>query len=352
MKKGVRGHKGARLRALFVLWGMGILLSGGSLTGCQGAEGGKREGKWTEPELVLCYGEVNPEGHIMTDSARYFADEVERLSQGRIVVEIYPSGQMGDDKQCYRAMQMGSLDLYRGNSASLAECGNPMVSALALPYIFRDREHFWKVCESELGQEILDDIQVSAKGMKGIAYLDEGARNFFTTEQPVTRIGDMKGLKIRMQLSGLMEDTVSALGAQAVPIAYVELYTALQSGSVDGAENPPVSYYYNKFYEVAPYYVKDGHTYAPGVILVSEITWNTLKEEERQVILEAARLTQDYNRAEIEQADQKAYQALLQEGVEILELEDPEAWSDAVEPVYQKYGAQFLDLIEQIRGMR
>jgi tripartite ATP-independent transporter DctP family solute receptor len=295
---------------------------------------------------------VNPEGHIMTDSAQYFADEVERLSQGRIVVEIYPSGQMGDDKQCYRAMQMGSLDLYRGNSASLADCGNPMVSALALPYIFRDREHFWKVCESELGQEILDDIQVSAKGMKGIAYLDEGARNFFTTEQPVTRIEDMKNLKIRMQLSGLMEDTVAALGAQAVPIAYVELYTALQSGSVDGAENPPVSYYYNKFYEVAPYYVKDGHTYAPGVILISEITWNALKEEEQQVILKAARLTQDYNRAEIEKADQKAYQALERAGVEILELEDPEAWSDAVEPVYQKYGAQFLDLIGQVRSMK
>ncbi|RKJ04349.1 TRAP transporter substrate-binding protein [bacterium D16-54] len=352
MKKDGEGQKGTGIRTLLAFWGVSILLSGSSLTGCSPSGSGNKESRKAEPDLVLCYGEVNPEGHIMTDSAQYFADEVERLSQGRIVVEIYPSGQMGDDKQCYRAMQMGSLDLYRGNSASLADCGNPMVSALALPYIFRDREHFWKVCESELGQEILDDIQVSAKGMKGIAYLDEGARNFFTTEQPVTRIEDMKNLKIRMQLSGLMEDTVAALGAQAVPIAYVELYTALQSGSVDGAENPPVSYYYNKFYEVAPYYVKDGHTYAPGVILISEITWNALKEEEQQVILKAARLTQDYNRAEIEKADQKAYQALERAGVEILELEDPEAWSDAVEPVYQKYGAQFLDLIGQVRSMK
>lgn len=335
-----------------LLSGMVVLLVSGCLIGCDALGISKGENRKTEPDLVLCYGEVNPEGHIMTDSAKFFADEVERLSEGQIVVEIYPSGQMGDDQQCYRAMQMGSLDLYRGNSASLVECGNPMVSALALPYIFRDREHFWKVCESELGQEILDDIEVSAKGMKGIAYLDEGARNFFTRERPITRIEDMENLKIRMQLSGLMEDTVAALGAKAVPIAYVELYTALQSGSVDGAENPPVSYFYNKFYEVAPYYVKDSHTYAPGVILISEITWDTLNEKQQQVILEAAQLTQAYNRAEIERADRQAYQALEKAGVEILELEDPEAWSAAVEPVYQKYGAQFLGLIEQVQEMR
>ena len=103
---------------------------------------------------------------------------------------------------------------------------------------------------------------------------------------------------------------------------------------------------------MAPYYVKDSHTYAPGVILISEITWDSLTEEEQQVILEAARLTQEYNREEIERADRQAYQALKEAGVEILELEDPEAWSAAVEPVYQKYGAQFLELIRQVREMR
>lgn len=349
---GGQGWKRSRILRQALLPGAAFLLAGGILAGWGGAEMSGKEDKAVEPDLVLCYGEVNSEAHIMTKAAEYFAEEVERLSEGKIAVEIYPSGQMGDDARCYRAMQMGALDLYRGNSASLAECGNPMVSALALPYIFRDREHFWKVCDSPLGQEILDDIQVTAKGMKGIAYLDEGARNFFTREKPVTRVEDMKGLNIRMQLSGLMEDTVAALGARAVPIAYVELYTALQSGSVDGAENPPVSYYYNKFYEVAPYYVKDGHTYAPGVILISEITWNTLTEEERQVILEAARRTQAYNREEIDRADNKAYEALERAGVQILEPEDKDAWGKAMEPVYQKYGAPFLDLIEEIRQMR
>ena len=144
-----------------------------------------------EPEIVLCYGEVNPEGHVLTDSAQYFADRVSELTGGKVMVEIYPSGQLGDDARCYQSMEMGALDLYRGNSMSLVDSGNPMMSALVLPYVFRDREHFWKVCSSDLGREILDNIQ-DCTGMIGLAYLDEGARNFFTADRPVRRLEDMK----------------------------------------------------------------------------------------------------------------------------------------------------------------
>lgn len=304
----------------------------------------------SEPEIVLCYGEVNPEGHIMTEAAHFFADKVSELTDGKVVVEIYPSGQLGDDARCYQAMEMGTLDLYRGNSMSLVEYGNSMISVLVLPYIFKDREHFWTVCESELGKEVLDNLQ-DCTGMIGLAYLDEGARNFFTVDKPIRRLEDMKGLKIRVQVTSMMGDTVEALGAEPVPIDYVELYTALDSGVVDGAENPPVSYYYNKFYKVAPYYVKDGHTYTPGVIMVSKITWKNLKKEYQDALTEAARETQEYNRRAIADADKAAYAALEREGVKILELEDPEVWSRAMEPVYRKYGAENMELIRKIREM-
>ena len=199
--------KGTLRLSLFV-----AIVSAGAFgqTGCGSVLQGEHKEKQriTEPELVLCYGEVNQEGHIMTDSAKYFAGRVEELSGGRITVEIYPSGQMGDDAQCYEAMKTGALDLYRGNSASLAECGDLMISALALPYIFRDREHFWKVCRSNLGKEILGGYpEPQYLGMIGLAYLDEGARNFLTTDSPVRRLEDMKNRKIRMQISDLMEET-------------------------------------------------------------------------------------------------------------------------------------------------
>lgn len=306
----------------------------------------------TEPDFVLCYGEVNPEGNIMTDSAMFFAEKVKELSHGKVLVEIYSSGQLGDDDRCYQAMKMGALDLYRGNCSSLVNCGEPMATALALPYIFRDRAHFWKVCNSSLGEQILEDIESSCEGMIGLAYLDEGARNFFTTSKPITELADMKGLVLRMQDSEIMLDTASALGAVAVPIKYVELYSSLQAETVDGAENPVSSYWSNKFYEAAPYYVKDGHTYSPGVLIASEITWNQLGEEYQQILRQAAQLTQEYNKNRIEKTEKMVYESLEAMGVKITEIKDRQSWSEAMEPVYQKHGKQFTNLIKAIQNIK
>lgn len=305
-----------------------------------------------EPEFVLCYGEVNSGDHIMLQTAEYFAEQVKKLSDGKVLVEIYPSGQLGDDARCYQAMQMGALDLYRGNSASLTGEETPMISMLALPYLFEGREHFWNVCNSEIGKEILENVQESCKGMRAIAFVDEGTRNFFTTERAINRLDDIQGMEMRIQVSDVMTDTMLALGAIPVPMEYVELYSALSAKTVDGAENPPISYYYNKFYKAAPFYVKDAHTYAPGVILISEITWEKLGEQYQRVIMEAAKLTQGYNAQEIQKAEDEAYEVLKDEGVFITELLDPENWREAVEPVYEKYGAQFQDMIEKIETMK
>lgn len=302
-------------------------------------------------ELTLSYGDVNPFGHVIVNAAEYFRDQLYEKTEGRIWMEIYPSGQLGDDAECYQGMQMGAVDMYRGNASSLTDFGKNQISALALPYIFRDRTHFWSVCTSDLGKSILANLQEVGTGMVAICFLDEGARNFFTTQKPVTKLEDLAGLKIRVQQSALMMDTVAALGASPTPVDYAELYTSLQSGIVDGAENPPASYFSNKFYEVAPYYVLDGHTYSPSVILISEITWNSLSAEDQAIFMEVGAMTQDYNRAEIEAADQAAYENLKAEGVQILQLEDQEKWVKAMDPVYEKHGADFLDLIAQIQGM-
>ena len=308
--------------------------------------------KEVEPEFVLSYGEVNLEGHIMTETAHYFAECVKVLSKGKVLIEIYSSGQLGDDAKCYQAMQMGALDIYRGNCASLTGTEVPMVSIMSLPYLFVDSDHFWKVCSSELGKRLLEDIEDSIQGLRGLAFVDEGVRNFFTTNKPITKLEDMEGLIIRMQVSDIMLDTVSALGGIAVPMEYVELYSALESQTVDGAENPLTSYYYNKFYEVAPYYIKNEHTYSPGVILMSDITWEKLGEEYQNVIMEAAVQTQEYNRSKIKEAEQSVYEELREKGVMVTELTDLEEWRKAVKPVYQKYGIQFMDIISEIDNMR
>lgn len=327
-----------------------ILALVGTFVFAQGSKEAATDG--SKPQIVLRYGDVNPLGHVLLESAEYFADQVAQLSEGRIKIEIYPSGQLGDDNEVYQAMQMGAVDLYRGNASSMSDFGKMQVTALALPYIFRDRDHFWAVCAGDLGQEILADIQKSGSRMVGLFYMDEGARNFFTTKAPVTTMADLKNLKIRVQNSQLMLDTVSALGANPTPIDYAELYTALQTGVVDGAENPPASYFSNKFYEVAPYYVLDGHTFSPSVVLMSEIVWNRLSADDKAILEKAGQLTEEYNRQAIEAADEKAYADLRNAGVKITTLTDAQKWSDAMANVYAKHGSAYIETINKVKAVK
>ena len=344
--------KKSKLMALI----LSSILSIGVLAGCSSDKAPETPGETPAAgngaQVVLRYGDVNPEGHVLLDSAAFFAEKVDELTNGEVKIEIYPSGQLGDDNEVYQALQMGAVDLYRGNSASLTDFGSMEVTALALPYIFRDRDHFWAVAKGEVGRGILENISETGSRMKGLFYMDEGARNFFTTDAPVTMMEDLKNLKIRVQNSALMLDTISALGANPTPIDYAELYTSLQTGVVDGAENPPASYYSNKFYEVAPYYVLDGLTYAPSVVLMSEITWGKLSKEHQDALVEAGKLTEDFNKDAIQAADEKAYEDLKAAGVEITELEDAEKWAEAMKPVYEKHGANFLELIEEVKAVK
>ncbi len=301
-------------------------------------------------EFILKYGEVNSNEHTMSKTAYYFAKQVNELSNGEIIIEIYPSGQLGDDIQCYRSLKMGSLDFYRGNSASLSSEKKSLISAMSLPYLFTNRNHFWNVCNSELGDKILEDVQYSFPGIRALAFFDEGARNFFTTDKPITSLNDMDGLEIRMQSSGIMIDTALSLGVIPAQSEYVELYSSLQSKTIDGAENPPISYYYNKFYKVAPYYVKDNHTYSPGVLLISELTWNNLGNKYQEIIMEAAKRAQEYNKIKLIIDEQEVYSKLREEGVTITELTDIEEWRKAVDPIYEKNN-RFSDIVEEIKKM-
>ncbi len=323
-----------------------ILLLALILSAC-GADGGS-----AQPDagsIILRYGDVNPDGNITTKTARYFAQQVKALSNGRLEVEVYPSGVLGDELQSYQQIQMGALDLYRANGGSLSKIGSKATSVLALPFLFRDRDHLWNVLRGDIGREILNDLQESSTQMVGLFYLDEGPRNLFMVEKPVRRVEELKGLHIRAMVSDVLEDTLLALGAVPVESTYAELYNTLKSGAVDGADNPVASYCSNKFYQVAPYYIRTGHMYPPSIVVISEITWEHLSEEDREVLHQAAGLAMDYDRAEIDAAEEEAYRFLREEGIEILQPEEPEKWKEAVRPVYDKYSAGLEDLVRRIQ---
>lgn len=298
--------------------------------------------------VVLKYGELNPDTHPMTVVAKEFARLVKEKSGGQVVVDVYPASQLGDERTEMQGVQMGAIDLFRANAVSMGDFGAKKSNIFSLPYLFRDREHLWKVLNGPIGKEIKDDIVKSKTGMVAVAYMEEGQRHFFFRDAPVSSLAQMKGKKIRVPQTQILIDTVKAFGAAPTPISYSELYSALQTGIVDGAENPPTGYLANNFYEVAKYYVLDGHTYSPSIMIMSEITWNKLTPAQRTAIEAAARETEVFNKANAEKADNEAFAELKKRGAQIVTVTDLPKWPEAVDPVYKKYASDATDTIKKI----
>lgn len=294
----------------------------------------------SDKKYTFKYGELNPNGHILDECGDKFAALVLEKSKGRIKIEVFPAGQLGDEKTSYQTLQMGggAIDMFRGNTNALGDFGLKKLTLFGLPFIFRDRAHLWNVLNSEIGKDFLAEPQTMGIGMVGLFYMDEGSRNFFTAKDKVIKsIKDFNGMKLRVPTTDLMTETVSALGIQSTPISFGELYSAIQAGTVDGAEQPHAGYYSGKFYEVAPNYILDGHTYSPGIVLMSEEVWNKLDKEDQGIIMAAAKEAEEWNRANIEALDKKLLDDIRAAGVNIIEVPDKTPYIEATKAVALKY---------------
>ncbi len=312
------------------------------LAGC-GAKAEKKAAAAPEKKTYqLKYAELNPNGHIMDNCGDEFARLVKEKSGGRITIDVFPAGQLGDEKTAYQTLQMGggAIDIARGNTNSLGDFGAKKLTLFGLPFTFRDREHLWKVLNSEIGQSYLKEMQEINSGMVGLFYLDEGARNFFTgNKKPIKAFADFKGKKLRVPTTNLMSDTVAALGAQSTPISFSELYSALQTGAVDGAEQPHSGYASNKFYEVAPNYLLTGHTYSPSIVLMSAKVWDAMDAEAQKIIMEAGKETENWNKSNIEKLDADLLEQIKKAGANVIEVKDKTPYIEALKPIIPKYSA-------------
>ncbi|TCO68815.1 TRAP transporter substrate-binding protein [Marinisporobacter balticus] len=297
-----------------------------------------------KPSYTFKYAELNPDGHIMAQSGQQFAKLVSEKSNGRIKIEVFPAGQLGDEKTMYQTLQMGggAIDICRGNTNALGDFGAKKLTLFGLPFIFRDRAHLWNVLDSEIGEEFLREPEEIGSSMRGLFYLDEGSRHFFTSKDIVIdSIDDFKGLKLRVPTTDLMTDTVSALGVQSTPISFSELYSSLQTGTVDGAEQPFSGYFSNKFYEVAPNYILTGHTYSPSIVLMSESVWSKLDEEDQSLVMEAAKEAEKWNRENIEKLDTDLLEQIKAAGANVVEVPDKTPYIEATKSVVLKYATGY-----------
>lgn len=313
---------------------------------------GAPESSATETMVTLKFAEQLPEGHIMANTLTYFAEEVEKLSNGSMKTELYYGGVLGDDQAMLEAVKLGTIDVIRVEFTTLCNLGAKKVIATTLPYVFRDRDHYWKVADSLVGQELLTSIQEDGTGMVGLCMVEEGARHFFA-KTPLNSIEDMKGKKIRVQDTAMYVAIVKALGASPTPMSFSELYTALNSGTVDGAEQPLSGYVSNMLYEVAPYMILDGHVYPAQSYVISEKKWNKLSDNQKQIIRQAAAEASKYNRANIEAREQEIMNSLAGLGVTVVVPSDSQAWVDAMQPVYSQFAdGDTLTMLQKIQGIK
>jgi tripartite ATP-independent transporter DctP family solute receptor len=299
---------------------------------------------------VIKLGHGLDPSHPVHMAMEFLAERVAEKSKGRMRIDVYPSEQLGSERECLELLQIGSLAMTKV-SCSVIEGFVPEMGVLSLPYLFRDEAHRFRVLEGEIGRELLHAGE--RYWLRGLCYYDAGTRSFYTVDRPILRPGDLAGLKIRTQESPTSMRMVQALGGSATPIAWGELYSALQQGVVDGAENNPPSFHLSRHYEVCKFYSLDEHTGVPDVLVISTKIWEDLSPEFQQLLQEAAEESELYQRELWKEATQKALEEVQKAGVTIY-YPDKEPFIAGVETIYGEYKSQLriYDLIQRIREVK
>jgi len=274
------------------------------------------------------------------------AEYLEAASGGRIVMEVFPGGQLGDERSTIEQVQLGVIDIVRTSTSPVGEFYSPM-GVFSLPFIFRDEAHMWKVTQGAIGKELLDGLR--AADMVGLAYYDSGSRNFYTASTPIRSVADLQGLRIRTQQSEVVLDMMDALGADPVPLAFGEVYSALQTGVIDGAENNYPSYGPGgvRHYEVAPYFTENAHARVPEIVMISAATMDRLSAADQALVREAALASVPVQAALWAALVESSREAVVAAGAEIITVDIAE-FQAAMEPVYAKYGPIYGDLLQRI----
>lgn len=303
---------------------------------------------------ILTYAEMNPlEGTVPGELARAFKEKVEELSGGDLIIDIQANGVLGSEDQLIDNMLGGGniTDFTRITAFALTQYGCKKASLLGIPYTFEDYDHFYSFSESDLAQEILLEPREIGLPLRGLCYAQEGFRHFFVKKK-IDGIKDLKNMKLRVSTDPVMTGMVNDLGAYATPIPFPELYSALSSGVVDGAEQPAASYLSNAFPEVAPNLILDGHTLGVMQIVVSEYSWEQLSRQEQDWIMEAAQYASQVSNKKVDEILDETFAELRKRGVNIIDVEDKTPWIDACGPTIRKHTKDNQQLYQQILDMK
>ena len=285
-------------------------------------------------EVTLRSSDTHPDGYPTVEAVKAIDKMLRERTGDRVCIEIFASAQLGEEKDTIEQTQFGVIDM---NRVSLGPFNNiiPETQVPSLPYIFRSTEHMHNVMDGPVGQQILDAFE--AHDLVGLAFYDGGSRSFYNKEKPITSIADMAGMKFRVMQSDMFVDMVAALGANATPMPYGEVYSSIQTGVIDGAENNWPSYDTSGHFEVAKYYTLDQHLIVPEVLVMSKKSFDKLSAEDQAAVRQAARESMPINR-ELWAAQEKISEdKVMAAGVQLIKDIDKTPFIEAMVPVYEKY---------------
>ena len=307
----------------------------------------------SDPKVTLVYAEVNPLDTIVGQTATHFKEKVEELTGGTVVIDVQASGVLGSENDVLDAILGGStsIDMSRISAFALTSYGCNKSKLLSIPFTFNNRAHFWNFANSDLAPEFLNEPQELGLPVRGLFYGEEGFRHFFTVK-PVATIDDLKGMKLRVSNDPVMNGMVEGLGANPTVVAFGELYSALQTGVVDGAEQPIANYKSNAFPEVANNLILDGHTLGAVQAVITDNAWGKLTANQQAAVMAAAADTQKFNADLSETAENKVLDELRSSGCNVVDVDDKTPWQEACAKVIKDNTSDQAELYQKLLDMK
>ena len=307
--------------------------------------------KAADQKMVLKASDVHPEGYPTVQAVENMGKKLEAATGGRLSVQMYASMQLGGEKEAIEQAQVGALQFARVSVGALGPVVDDL-NVFNLPFLFRSTDHMEKVIDGPIGQELLDKVSNNPNTrLIGLAWMDAGARSVYDTKKPIKSIDDLKGLKVRVMGNPMFVDMMNALGGNGVAMGYDQVFSALQTGVVDGAENNPPSFVFDNHYQVAKYYTLTEHLIVPEILVFSRATWDSLSKDDQALIKKLAREAQLDERQLWKKVEDEALAKMKASGIEIDTVADKTPFQAAVKPVWDKYGAKYGELIQRIQAV-
>ncbi len=305
-----------------------------------------------QEKMVLKASDVHPLGYPTVEALQSLGRKLERATNGRLSLQMYAAMQLGGEKEAIEQAQIGAIQFARVSVGALG----PVIDELNvfnMPYLFRDTAHMQKVIDGPIGQELLDKVTNNPKaGLIGLCWMDAGARSLYDTKKPIRKIGDLKGMKFRVMGNPMFVDMMNALGGNGVSMGYDQVFSALQTGVVDGAENNPPSFVFDNHYQVAKYYTLDEHLIIPEIVVFSRRVWDGLSKDDKALLVKLGREAQFEERALWVKYEKDALDKARAAGITITEIADKKPFQDAVKPVWEKYGPKHAEMIKRIQAVQ